>query len=172
MTMNAAATARWLQELNIAADSPVPATLRLLISTGLDALGAQEGSFLVHDADSGDLRFVMTVGNDESEAILVGQRVPLGAGITGLAAECRAVQIGTPGYAAVTQPQHLAESGPQGVLAAPVIADDRLVGVITAVTFETGRRFDVAAARIFGALAVVAGVLIAQAQTLARYRPE
>jgi GAF domain-containing protein len=150
----------------------VPATLRLLLSTALDMLGAEEGSFLVHDVEAGDLRFVMTVGNDESEAILLGQRVPLGAGITGLAAERRAVQIGTPSYTAVTQPPHLAGSGPQGVLAAPVIAGDFLVGVVTAVTFEAGRRFDVAAARIFGALAVVAGVLIAQARELGRHRRE
>jgi hypothetical protein len=166
----ATAAARWLHELNLPSDSPMPATLRLLIATGLDMLGAEEGSFLVHDAEAGDLRFVMTVGNEESEAVLLGQRVPLGAGITGLAAERRAVQIGTPSYTAVTQAQHLAGSGPEGVLAAPVLAGDVLVGVMTAVTFAKGRRFDVAAARSFGALAVIAGVLIGQARELGRHR--
>ena len=60
--------------------------LRLLIQTGAQIVDAEEGSLLVVDEESDDLRFAMTVGSEESEAKLLGQRVPLGKGITGLAA--------------------------------------------------------------------------------------
>jgi hypothetical protein len=153
------------ETLRLPPGSQVPAALRLLIATGLAHVGAAEGSFLVHDADAGDLCFVMTVGNDETEAILLGQRVPVGAGITGLAAERREVQIGTPTYTALVH----GAAGPEAVLAAPVLANGVLLGVMTAVSFEAGRRFDVAAAQSFGAMAVLAGVLIDLGQQLARH---
>ena len=157
-------SARLEEVLGLPAGSQVPAALRLLIGTALRQVGADEGSFLVHDPDANDLCFVMTVGNDAAEAVLLGQRVPVGAGITGLAAERRAVQIGTPSYGGVTQHG----GGPEAVLAAPVIAHGVLLGVMTAVTFIAGRRFDVAAAQSFGAMAVLAGVLIDLGQQVAR----
>lgn len=40
----------------------------------------------------------MTIGNRSSEMTLIGQRVPLGKGITGLAAQMREVQIGAPAF--------------------------------------------------------------------------
>ena len=61
--------------------------LRLIVETGVRAVGADEGSLLVYDPETNDLTFVMTYGNAESESILVGQRVPFGQGLAGLAAE-------------------------------------------------------------------------------------
>jgi hypothetical protein len=155
---------RLSRQLLLPPGSPVPAALRLLIVTGLGMVGADEGSFLVNDTDAGDLVFAMTVGHAASESMLLGQRVPITASITGLAATRREVQIGTPTYTAVTQPGR----NPESVLAAPVIAHNVVLGVMTAVSFSEGRRFDSAAARSFGGLAVIAGLLIDQAQQLER----
>ena len=72
--------------------------LRLIVETGVRAVGADEGSLLVYDPEANDLTFVMTYGNKESESILIGQRVPFGKGLAGLAAETGEVQIGAPRY--------------------------------------------------------------------------
>jgi GAF domain-containing protein len=143
--------------------SLLAATLRLLIGAGVPGVGADEGSLLLLDEAGGELRFAMTVGNDESEALLLNQRVPLGAGITGLAASRREIQIGAPLYDEIDQPRRV-----EGVMAAPLLAGDELLGVITAITFHQDRRFDAASIQLFGALAVIGGVLMDQARQLAK----
>ena len=60
-------------------------------------MGAQ-GSLLVLDEKKKELVFAMTIGSRSSEMTLIGQRVPLGKGITGLAAQMREVQIGAPTF--------------------------------------------------------------------------
>ena len=60
-------------------------------------MGAQ-GSLLVLDEKKKELVFAMTVGNRSSEMTLIRQRVPLGKGITGLAAQMRGAQIGAPAF--------------------------------------------------------------------------
>jgi len=65
--------------------------LRFLLQTAVDSIGGDEGSLLVHDPQAGDLRFAMTVGNDEAERKMIGLRLPMGAGITGLAASTHEV---------------------------------------------------------------------------------
>src|SRR5581483_7371202 len=96
--------------------------LRLLIELGMQVVDAHEGSLLVHDREKGDLVFAMTVGGGGG---LVGQRLPMNKGLTGLAAATREVQIGAPTF-------HLAGEGkveskatgsktPQAVIAAPML---------------------------------------------------
>ncbi len=160
--------------------------LRLLIELGAQFVGASEGSLLVLDPRANELVFAMTVGGDER--VLVGQRVPIGAGLTGLAAATHEVQIGAPTFrgawqgeppgepAGPTEPAAPAAAGdarakldaraPEAVIAAPMLVDDALVGVITAVTFEPGRRFTGAHGELYARIAAVAGVVVEQQRKL------
>jgi GAF domain-containing protein len=153
--------------LGIRPSSPTEATLRLLIWTGLQILGADEGSLLVLDPATSDLRFVMTLGNETSGTMLIGQRIAVGEGITGLAAATREVQIGAPVYRDIAQSVRVDGSAPEAVIAAPMLIEERLIGVITGVSFAKGHRFDSQAGRMFGGFAVIAGVIVDQEQRLA-----
>lgn len=148
--------------LAIAPKSPEEHVLRLLIELGAQVVNAQEGSLLVYDPEKNDLVFAMTVGGADS---LIGQRVPLDKGLTGLAAATREVQIGAPTFMGVKQGEERAK-GPSGVIAAPMLVADDLVGVITAVTFEPDRRFTSKDGDLYGRLAAVAGVVVQQRRQL------
>ena len=148
--------------LAIAPKSPEELVLRLLIQLGAQVVNAQEGSLLVYDPEKNDLVFAMTVGGADT---LMGQRVPLDKGLTGLAAATREVQIGAPTFMGVKQGDGHA-TGPSGVIAAPMLVADDLVGVITAVTFEPGRRFSSNDGELYGRLAAVAGVVVQQRRQL------
>lgn len=160
--------------------------LRLLIELGAQFVGASEGSLLVHDRRANDLVFAMTVGGDES--VLVGQRVPMSKGLTGLAAATLEVQIGAPTFSGIRQapdgddgepgaPREAREAreagerldarAPESVIAAPMLVGDELVGVITAVTFEPGKRFTSDQGELYARIAAVAGVVVELRQKLA-----
>ncbi len=148
--------------LAIAPKSPEELVLRLLIELGAQVVNATEGSLLVYDPTANDLVFAMTVGGADT---LVGQRVPLDKGLTGLAAATREVQIGAPTFMGVKQGEGH-QAGPSGVIAAPMLVADELVGVITAVTFEQGKRFSSKDGELYGRLAAVAGVVVQQRRQL------
>jgi GAF domain-containing protein len=153
--------------LGIRPTSTTEAALRLLVSTGLDALGADEGSLLVLDKASDELCFAMQFGNERSGTNLIGQRLSVRDGLTGLAAVTREVQIGSPIYRDIRQTEKADGSAPEAVIAAPMAIDDRLLGVITGVSFANGFRFDSQKGRMFGGFAVIAAVIIDQEQRLA-----
>ena len=150
-----------LRYFGIIEESREARLLRLLLESVVQAVGGEEGSLLVHDAGAGDLRFAMTVGDRASEQKLLGQRVPLGEGITGLAAATFEVQTGAPTFHNVHQTEGKS-SGPEAVIAAPMVSNDQLLGVITSVSFKPGKRFDSNDARLCGRLATVAAVVIEQ----------
>jgi len=154
--------------LSIPPQSTTENTLRLLIRMGLLVSDADEGSLLVLDREAGDLRFAMTIGPLDAEAALLGQRVPLGKGITGLAAATLEVQIGAPTYKDIHQSEQLGGGEPNAVMAAPMLAGDELIGVLTAVSFRADKRFATQDGRLFGGFAAIAGVVVDQAQRLAR----
>ena len=138
------------------------APLRLLVELAAQFVGAKEGSLLVLDDARGELVFAMTVGGKDAKNDLIGQRVPLGKGITGLAAQTHEVQIGAPTFG-------VAQAGdPRSVLAAPMLIDDRLIGVTTAVKFRQGKHFSAEDATLYARVAAVAGVLVDQARRLER----
>jgi GAF domain-containing protein len=153
--------------LGIRPTSAIEATLRLLIWTGLQMTGAPEGSFLVIDRAANRLLFAMTVGDEDSEQALIGQPVPLGEGIAGLAAASLEVQIGAPKYRDIRQSEKLG-GGPEAVIAAPVVGGDELLGVLTAVGFVSGKRFSTEDGRLYGGFAAVAGVVLDQERRLAQ----
>lgn len=154
------------RHLGIRPTSATEATLRLLIWTGLQMTGAPEGSLLVMDHAGQRLLFAMTIGSEDSEQTLIGQPVPLGEGIAGLAAATLEVQIGAPRYRDIRQSEKLS-GGPEAVIAAPVVGGETLFGVLTAVGFEAGKRFSSEDGRLYGGFAAVAGVVIDQERRLA-----
>jgi hypothetical protein len=145
--------------LALSPDSSEEMVLQLLIEVGGQVVGAEEGSLLVYDPERKDLAFAMTVGGADQ---LVGQRVPLNKGLTGLAAATREVQIGAPTFSGVKQ----LSSGPEAVIAAPMLVGDELVGVITAVSFTPGKRFSSKDGELYGRLASVAGLVVAHRRKL------
>ncbi len=155
--------------LGILPNTTEAGVLRLLVQTGVTAVGAGEGSLLVLDEASGVLRFAMTIGS--SEQTLLGQTVPLGEGITGLAAATHQVQIGAPTFGGVRQ-DDAKRAGPEAVIAAPMLVGETLVGVMTAVSFKEGKRFTSADGSLYGGLATIAGVVVDQRRRLAAYEGE
>jgi transcriptional regulator with GAF, ATPase, and Fis domain len=153
------------RHLGINPPGPERAILQLLIELAAQVVGAEEGSLLVVDFSQDpprDLVFAMTAGSHESERVLLGQRVPIGEGLTGLAAITHEVQVGAPEYDGLIQldREDSPASGVQGVIAAPMLIQDRLIGVITAVTFEPEMRFTREHAEIYARAASVAGVVL------------
>ena len=150
-----------LMLLAVAPESPEEKVLKLLIEVGAQVVDADEGALLVFDPEKNDLAFAMTVGGAQS---LIGQRVPLDKGLTGLAAATQEVQIGAPTYTGVKQ----ASVGPEAVIAAPMLVGDDLIGVLTAVSFKKGKRFSAKDGELYGRLASVAGVVVDQRRRLQR----
>ena len=142
-------------------DSMERRVLRLLIELGAQFVAAAEGSLLVYDSEERDLEFVMTVGGPPG---LVGKRVPIGSGLTGLAAVTREVQIGSPTFDVPNSGSGGSE--PEAVIAAPMLVADNLVGVLTAVSFTSGKRFSSRDGDLYGRLAAVAGVVVDQGRRL------
>mgnify|MGYP001255404572 CR=1 FL=1 len=145
--------------------------LRLLIESGRRIVGAEEGSLLVMDEATETLRFAMTVGNPESEQTLLGQSVPLGKGVTGLAAATREVQTGAPTFKDIKQTERTGSEGnePEAVIAAPMLLGEDLIGVLTAVSFARGKRFTSKEAEVYGHFGMVAGLLVEQSRRLVGY---
>ena len=139
--------------------------IRRVLALAVASIEADEGSFLALDEAIGELRFVATIGNEESETMLRGQRVPLGSGITGLAAATREVHVGAPTFKDIRQTERLS-AGPEAVIAAPLLAGDRVLGVMTGVSFRPGRRFGQREVTQYGEHAAVMAALLEQARRL------
>ena len=156
--------------LGILPSTPEEKILRMLIELGCEVVGGQEGSLLVYDKEDDVLRFAMTVGDPESERKLRGQAVPLGAGLTGLAAATLEVQTGAPTFKDVEQQQRKGDtSTPDAVIAAPMVSGDELVGVVTAVSFEDGKRFTSRDARLYAGFAAIAAIVVDLRRRLSAY---
>jgi len=156
-----------MRYLDLDVESPELRVMRLLVELCGQVVGAEEGSLLVVDHAQDpprELIFAMTVGSRQSEETLSGQRVPLGEGLVGIAAVTHEVQIGAPLYDGIEQARRgeAPRGQPTAVIAAPMLIDDRLVGVITAVSFEAGKRFTNEHAALYARAASVAGVVVDQ----------
>jgi GAF domain-containing protein len=160
-TVQAELMTRYLGLMPVTGEDQV---LRLIVETGVRAVGADEGSLLVYDPEQNDLTFVMTYGSAGSESILVGQRVPFGQGLAGLAAETGEVQIGAPRYKDVTQSETM--GGIKAVISAPMMLGDKLIGVITAVSNKDDKRFTMDDAQLYACLATIAALVVNQALLL------
>jgi Nif-specific regulatory protein len=154
--------------LSIGTQSPEASVFRVLVELGVQVAGADEGSLLVLDRATNELVFSMVVGVEESA--LIGKRLPVGKGLTGLAAITREVQIGAPTY--VVGQEAKGGTGPRAVIAAPMLVRDECVGVITAVSFREDKTFGSRDASLYAKLAAVAGVVVQQRRALERAERE
>ena len=155
--------------IGILPNSSEEQVLRLLVQVGVDAVGGSEGSVLLYDKDDNSLQFAMTYGDSESEQKLLGQKVPMGKGLTGLSASTLEVQIGAPTFSGVEQAKRGEDresNEPESVIAAPMTANDQLIGVMTAVSHEKGKRFNAKDGTLYMGLATIAGLVISQNQRL------
>ncbi|HEY7056394.1 MAG TPA: GAF domain-containing protein [Vicinamibacterales bacterium] len=142
---------------------PEEQALRLLVDVCREIVGADESSLVLLDSKTGELVFVMTTGSDASEAVLRGQRIPAGRGVTGLAVATGEVQMGTPTFTDLKQTERVKQDGtPDAVLAAPLFVNDRVIGAITAVSFRTDKRFTAADGDLTGRFAAAAALIIDQ----------
>ena len=153
--------------LGIAHESPEEKVLTLLIELGAQFVDAHEGSLLVVDEASKELVFAMTVGRETSEEVLLGQKVPMGKGLVGLAAQTHQVQIGAPTFHLQQDQEKRKEEEPRAEIAAPLLINDTLIGVITAVSFKAGKRFSSADALLYARIAWVVAIVIDQRRRLA-----
>jgi GAF domain-containing protein len=151
--------------LGVLPATPEAIALRQILEIGVSVVSADEGSLLVMEPDGANLRFAMTVGAAGSEQTLLGQRVPIGSGVTGLAAATRQVHVGAPVYRDVAQTERLSE-GPESVIAAPMMLGDTVIGVLTAVTFAKGRLFNAKETDLYARFAGLAGLLVEQTRLL------
>jgi GAF domain-containing protein len=143
------------------------AVLRLLLSLAIRAVEAEEGSLLVLRPDRNELEFVMILSSDgEASSALEGQSVPVGKGITGLAALTGEVQLGAPTF--VVGQEIRDTGGPQAVIAAPMMLRGACVGVMTGVSYDRQRRFGTREAQLYAQISTVAALVVSQRQQLAQ----
>lgn len=154
----------------LAAGFQEPARVRrsfdLLIRLALKMLGADEGSLLKYDKKENVLKFVCTIGGGIPE-VLEGKIVPVGKGITGMAALTREIQTGTRENGMFNVPD---DGAPHSVIAAPVMLDKELIGVMTAVSFDLGKAFSTEDCRNFSIAAQLGAVLLAHERQIDNYR--
>lgn len=157
-----------LMSAGVADPTKIKQAFQLLIRTGLRLLKADEGSLLVYRKEEGDLQFVGTVGGNNQ---LEGQTVPIGRGITGMAA--MTCEIQTASRACGNDFFNVANDGsPNSVIAAPIMLDDELIGVITAVSFDDEKSFSTEDCQAFSLLAELGAIIITQGQELANYESQ
>ncbi|MBQ6924401.1 MAG: GAF domain-containing protein [Kiritimatiellae bacterium] len=145
-----------------------------IIGVGLRILGADEGSLLVAEPDGKGLRFAMVSKPDGTPscgkgAAIIGERVPMGEGVTGMAALTRDVQTASEALGTGVAFHRVSGDGaPTAVLAAPMLRGETLVGVITAVSFDRRKVFSVEQTRTYGMLANIAATVVEQQRLLER----
>lgn len=145
--------------------------LEQLLQIGLKVLRASQGALLVLEPDRRNLRFAMVAAQSGIANVqkyfgdLVGKTVPVGEGITGMAALTHDIQTST----RTTGDKFFRVRGdgaPHAVLAAPMLIGDQLIGVITAVSFDKRKSFTAEECSTYGMFANVAAVVVDQQQRL------
>jgi len=138
--------------------------LRLIMEIGVAMMRADEGSLLLLDREKEELEFRITIGGPAVEQKLKGQRFSMHKGITGLAALTGEPQTGAPTYHGVKQPEYKAghSKEPEAVLAVPMLVEEEVVGVITAVSFKAGRTFSPEDVQLYCRFAKLCGTVIRQ----------
>lgn len=157
--------ARQLATLNeignlLASSLDLSEVLSLVVKNAADLLNAEAGSLLLLDEDSGDLVFRISSGPAAEK--LIGMRIPAGKGIAGAAF--------SENHPVVSQNTHKddrwygsadkrSEFVTQSVLAVPLNARGRTIGVLEAVNRKDSRAFtdeDIELLLSFGAQAAIA----------------
>ena len=148
--------------LGIKDDPKTPFVLQSLIAIGIKILNADEGALLIADKENNNLKFAMVVGEKQN---LIGSTVPMGVGITGMAALTRDIQTASSFDENVFY-RVRNDGNPHSVLAAPLLYEDDLLGVITAVSFNFRKEFSFDECQTYGNFANIAATILFQQQIL------
>lgn len=147
-------------------DENKKSALSSLIKLSLELLNATQGAFLSADDGAKALKFeVVAVRHGTAEILgqmsnrLVGQVTPYGDGVTGRAAITQKPQVAT--RSEDGDMVHVRGDGiPNAVVAVPVVSEGELLGVLTAVCFDSDLSFSNEVLRQYQMAAVVAAVLL------------
>lgn len=157
-----------LQAAGIQKPEYIIQAFELLIPLGVKTLGADEGSLLVYRKKNNDLQFVCTLGGKAPKP-LTGKTVPIGKGITGMAAMQREILTGTRASGNIFFP--VPDSGePPCVIAAPILLDDELIGSVTAVSFDPKKSFSINDCQNFAIIAELGAIIFRWSQQLAAFQ--
>ena len=142
--------------------------LQLIIGTTTDLVGAEEGSLLLVDEDTGELIFHVS---SEETGKLVEQRIPAGRGVAGWVVEnAQPASIND----AASDPRFYGGidtavgSTTRNLLAVPLSVKDRVIGVLEAINKQDGGSFSESDLERAEALASLASVAIDNSRMYAR----
>ena len=135
--------------------------LQSIVEVARAIFGARAASIMLLDAQTDELVFEAVTG--EGEDILVGRRIPSGTGIAGWVAES--------GQALVVEdvaadPRFALDEArrtgyvPKGLMAAPLLREDRVLGVLNVLDRPERRRFTVAEMELLGLFANQAAIAL------------
>jgi GAF domain-containing protein len=134
--------------------------LQLIISTTRDLVGAEEGSLLLVDEDTGELIFHVS---SEETGRLVEQRIPAGQGVAGWVVEhAQSVSTDNPAgdarfYSGIDTAVGIKT---KSLLAVPLVLKDRVIGAIEAINKQNAPGFSASDLERAEALASLASVAI------------
>ena len=135
---------RELQDLidDLTADSDVLKWIEEILTSALAAVGADDGSLILVDEESGELVFAVVHGLSREQ--LLGHRMPIGEGIAGWVAENRIPQIvkdarNDPRFSPLVD--EMLGFRTRSLACVPLLAGDRVLGVIEAINKVSDREF-------------------------------
>jgi GAF domain-containing protein len=136
--------------------------LQAIVEVARAIFGARAASIMLLDEGAGELVFEAVTG--EGEDTLVGRRIPSETGIAGWVAQSGQPLVvedvaSDPRFAE----QEARRTGyvPKGLMAAPLLRDDRVLGVLNVLDRPERRRFSVAEMDLLGLFANQAAVALA-----------
>lgn len=135
--------------------------LQAIVEVARAIFGARAASIMLLDQNSGELVFEAVTG--EGEETLVGRRIPSGTGIAGWVA-----QSGQPLVVedVASDPRFAREEArrtgyvPKGLMAVPLVREERALGVLNVLDRPERRRFSVAEMDLLGLFADQAAVAL------------
>lgn len=135
--------------------------LQSIVEVARAIFGARAASIMLLDEQTGELVFEAVTG--EGEDTLVGQRIPRGTGLAGWVVESGQPVViedvtADPRFA-VEQAQRTGYV-PKGLMAAPLLREDRVLGVLNVLDRPERRRFSVAEMDLLGLFANQAAVAL------------
>jgi GAF domain-containing protein len=135
--------------------------LQSIVEVARAIFGARAASIMLLDPDTGELVFEAVTG--EGEDILVGRRIPPGTGIAGWVAESGqslvVEDVAADPRFALDQARRTGYV-PKGLMAAPLLLEDRVLGVLNVLDRPERRRFSVAEMDLLGLFANQAAIAL------------
>lgn len=124
--------------------SEIMPLLDRILYNALTVIDAKDGSLLVIDDDTGELVFVLVYGEAADKGI-VGYRLPPNKGIAGWAVKNKKPTVANKAYSDTrfyTGIDDVFQFQTESVLAVPIIAKDRVLGVIEVLNKHDGQPFN------------------------------